>query len=96
MRIVFYILVVLSLGCFATRDATALECGVPEAPNLGADTTEYCDIHQRRLAYKDSRDEFRGQVQTRRENYIAPALEARKVYDANVQSLHNQAGDYNQ
>lgn len=94
-----YILVLLACvlvtaGFDATAHAQSVyECGAPEAPGLETDPGfEYCDIHSRRFAYKKSRDEFRAQIEARRENYQAPHSTAMEMYKQDLEGLYGQDG----
>jgi hypothetical protein len=102
MRSILFLFCFLSCGAFAllygpgTARADIRECGTPKSSSMETDPGfVYCDIHQRRFAYKESRDEFNRQLDERRANYLAPGLQARKDYEKDLQALYSETNSEN-
>ena len=93
MRILISILS-LSIVLLSSNSHAQIEaCGVPEDPTIKTEATEYCDMHQRRFAYRESRKEFKEILDERRENYQAPQREIKAQYERDLKSLHGQIGN---
>jgi len=50
----------------------------------------HCSMYDRQLAYREERVKFRKMIEERREDYIAPQLEAQKKYAKDLEALHNR------
>lgn len=63
-------------------------CGVPNSVVMSTETADYCDFHQRRFAYHEEALKHKALLQERRENFIAPQIEARKRYEADLEAFN--------
>lgn len=50
----------------------------------------YCSVYDRQLAYREERIKFRKMIEERREDFIAPQLEAEKKYEKDLEALHER------
>jgi hypothetical protein len=91
----FFLILALAFICANTAQAGEIvACGVPTvagASNQPSDNT-YCDIHQRRLGYREQSLEHTKQIQERQKNYIAPQIEAVNKYKSDLESLNASRG----
>ena len=50
----------------------------------------HCSVHDRRFAYRKERLKFRKALDERREDFIAPVLEAEKKYEKDLEALNEE------
>lgn len=76
------VLAALVLSVPSARAGEVVECGTPKELTVNRDVpANYCDIHSRRIAYKAEQERFRADLEARRENYLAPQLQALESYN---------------
>lgn len=83
----------LALALLITAPAFAGEpvaCGVPEDASLSTEIPDYCNIHDRRFAYRDEDKKFKALIEERRVNYNAPREEALKAYNSNLEAYYKE------
>ncbi len=83
----------LSLVAFFITPTSAISgelraCGVPDHVEIPTETEGYCDIHQRRFAYREKAIKLKEQMQARAENFAAPRRQALEQYEKDVQALN--------
>lgn len=88
-----FLSVAVFLGLPASVSAgEPIACGVPESVGVATEAQDYCNLHQRRFAYREEREKLRQQIDERRENYYAPQNSALKAYDAELETLNEGRG----
>ena len=50
----------------------------------------HCSVYDRQLAYREERLKFRKMLEERREDFIAPQLEAQKKYQKDLETLNEE------
>lgn len=93
MRIFPVLLLIAFLTLPNIANAQIEACGVPQDPTMETEATEYCNMHERRFAYRESREEFKSILNERRENYQAPQREIKAQYQRDLKTLHGQVGN---
>jgi hypothetical protein len=87
MRLLFLALL-LSIVPLSVQAGEVVACGVPNAVDMLTEVTaDYCDIHQRRFAYRVEALAHKQQIEDRAANYVAPQIEALKRYEADFEGL---------
>lgn len=67
-------------------------CGVPEAAEMDTAGKDYCNLYQRRFAYREEAMKLRQKIHERRENYHAPQSSAVRAYEADLEALNAERG----
>lgn len=62
-------------------------CGTPETPKMSTDGGNFCDIHARRLAYRDEAVALKEKMQERARNFAAPRQAAYEQYLKDLEAL---------
>lgn len=81
--------------CFIPSSANAqqsvvYQCGIPVAGDIDIEPNmNFCDIYARQLAYKDSADTLRDQLEARQKNFAAPRIESYNRYQKELDALHS-------
>ena len=88
MRILLSFFALALLFVSSQSHAQIEACGVPQEPTMETEAQTYCDIHQRRLAYRESQQDFKSLLDQRRENYQAPNQEIRSNYQRDLDALN--------
>lgn len=70
----------------------AVACGAPASVTMSTEAQDYCNLHQRRFAYREENTKLRGQMDERRENYYAPQSSGIKSYEAELEALNEGRG----
>ncbi|MCB9983825.1 MAG: hypothetical protein H6861_09180 [Rhodospirillales bacterium] len=83
---VFFV-IILSFASTPAQAGDVYACGVPDSVNVPSETEGFCDIHQRRFAYREEYLKMREQMQVRAENFAAPRREALEQYKKDLQVL---------
>lgn len=82
---------ILTITPFTT--ANAQQCGnqaVEDVRSFKSDATGFCDdsIYARQFEYREKRIELREMIEARREDYIAPALNAYDRHERQLNALN--------
>ena len=98
MRYILFALAFLVIASPAFAQGQVVFCGYPEEPDMETEIADnYCDIYQRQMAYGESDQRFKEQIEQRRENYNAPRAQAIQRYKTDMEALNARrgTGDYN-
>ena len=68
-------------------------CGIPVEENISPDALPYCDMHQRRLAYREEAIKLEKQMKERAENFAAPRRAALEQYQRDIEALNQEERD---
>lgn len=76
----------------AKADETAsgiVQCGEAISGSINTEPqSDFCDIYQRQLNYKDGADQLRAEIEERTANFAKPRQQARGQYEKDLQALH--------
>lgn len=79
----------MTLPLTSVKAAEIVQCGVPTTVTIETENNEkYCDIHQRRLAYREESLKLKEQMHERAKNYAAPKTQALKQYAQDIEALN--------
>ena len=69
-------------------------CGDTYKAKLDTDPeNHFCDIYSRQFAYREEALKFKKMLKERQDNFDAPAAQARKTYQANMDALNASRTD---
>ena len=90
--ILFSTLLLLALGIYGsnTHAGEPEFCGTPKDVNISTEATPFCDIHNRRLAYRKEAIKLKEQMNERARNFAEPRKVAYERYLENVQKLNDE------
>src|SRR5262245_56206374 len=87
---VFFLALIAVLGMHpAFAASSVVACGTPHIETVTTDPGfEYCDIHNRRFAYKESYDDLKQQIEERHKSYNAPRQQVIKDYQQRLEEYY--------
>lgn len=77
-------------------------CGLPTAADLdmkpvgNSEDGNFCDIHSRRIAYRNEAVKLKDQMQQRAERFAAPRQAAYQNYLEDLEALNEERGTYSE
>jgi len=63
-------------------------CGQAIGMDMIGDAEKYCSVYDRQLAYREERIKFRQMIEDRREEFIAPQIQAQRQYKKDLEALN--------
>lgn len=81
-------------GTSAVQAGEPVACGVPAEADMDTEPrdADYCNIHERRFAYREQAIKLKQQIQERAENYHAPKRAAHEQYIKDLKALNERRG----
>lgn len=80
---------ILEISAAAAQAGEVAQCGVPEEAHVTVDPGfVYCNIYDRRFAYKENAKKLRADILARQQNFRAPRQQAADEYKVKEAAMH--------